>query len=61
MNFKKAELNKMINKIRMEKNNITWDDVDRYSTKEERQKHWKQRIQCMFLWLLSALERNKKC
>ena len=38
MNFKKAELNKMINKIRMEKNNITWDDVDRYSTKEEKAK-----------------------
>ena len=38
MNFKKAELNKMINKIRMEGKNITWEDVDRYSTKEEKAK-----------------------
>ena len=38
MNFKKAELNKMINKIRMEGKNITWEDVDRYSTKEEKTK-----------------------
>lgn len=34
----KAQLDKMIRKIRMQRNNITWDDVDRYSTKEERAK-----------------------
>mgnify|MGYP003145176809 CR=1 FL=1 len=38
MNFKKEEINKMINKIRMERNHLTWDDVDRYTTKEEKAK-----------------------
>lgn len=35
---KQAQLKKMINKIRMQSNNLTWDDVDRYSTKEEKTK-----------------------
>jgi len=38
MNFKKEEMNKTINKIRMQRNNVTWDDVDRYTTKEEKAK-----------------------
>jgi len=35
---KKAQIDKMVLKIRMQKNNLTWDDVDRYTTKEEKAK-----------------------
>lgn len=35
---KQTQLKKMINKIRMQSNNITSDDVDKYSTKEEKAK-----------------------
>jgi len=34
----KAQINKMVLKIRMQKNNLSWDDVDRYTTKEEKAK-----------------------